>query len=222
MTARWNDRRLVKRVKPGDGRQLAPFRWWQMTRRSVLSIALPTDPATPRGETSVYTVEVKHGGDPETWEVLAGLYRDGRHVAESKVPALFPVPGGHIDVRTSEAGMRRAHFVADDGTEHRLEPDPKSAEGRRMRFAREHPAASGLMGAVSILLLLIGIGLNLLQLAEPLSEIPPIADTIGTFVSPVHLPLWLNVALGFGAAVGATERALRMRYHWLLDSGAGI
>jgi hypothetical protein len=35
MTTGWNDRRLVKRVKPGDGRQLEPFRWWQMTRRSV-------------------------------------------------------------------------------------------------------------------------------------------------------------------------------------------
>lgn len=220
--ARWNDRRLVKRVKPGDGRPLEPFRWWQMTRRSVLSIALPTDPATPGGEASVYTIEVKHGGDPETWEVLASLYRDGRHVAESKVPALFPVPGGSIDVRTSEVGMRRAHFIADDGTEHRLEPDPRSAEGRRMRFAREHPAGSWLMGAVSVVLLLIGIGLNLLQFAEPLSEIPPIADTIGTFESPVHLPLWLNVALGFGAAVGATERAMRMRFNWLLDSGAGI
>lgn len=91
-----------------------------------------------------------------------------------------------------------------------------------MRFAREHPAASGLIGAVSIVLLLVGIGLNLLQIAEPLSEIPPIADTIGTFESPVHLPLWLNIALGFGAAVGATERAMRMQYHWLLDSGAGI
>lgn len=96
MTAGWNDRRLVKRVKPGDGRQLEPFRWWQMTRRSVLSIALPTDPATPGGEASVYTIEVEHGGDPA------------------------------------------------------------------------------------------------------------------------------DVALGFGAAVGATERAMRMRYHWLLDGGAGI
>jgi hypothetical protein len=85
-----------------------------MTRRSVLSITLPTDPATPGGEASVYTIEVKHGGDPETWEVLASLE------------------------------------------------------------------------------------------------------------SPAHLPLWLNVALGFGAAAGATERAMRMRYHWLLDSGAGI
>lgn len=188
MTPGWNDRRLVERVEPGDGRQLAPFRWWQMTRRSVLSIALPTDPATPGGEPSVYTIEVKHGGDPETWEVVAGLYRDGRHVAESKVPALFPVPGGHIDVCTSEVGMRRAHFVADDGTEHRLEPDPRSAEGLRMRFAREHPAASGLIGVVSIVLLLVGLSLNLLQTAEPISEIPPIADTIGTFESPVCQP----------------------------------
>lgn len=90
-----------------------------------------------------------------------------------------------------------------------------------MRFAREHPGGSRLIGAVSILVLLIGVGVNLLQVAEPISQIPPIADTIGTFESPVNLPLWLNISLGLAAAVGATERALRMRYHWLLDSGAG-
>lgn len=212
----WNDRRLSRRVKPGDGRPLRPFRWWHLLTRSVLSISLPAG-----GRVVVHSVEVMHGGDLNTGEVVARLYRDGRLYAESRVPARFPVEGGVIEVRTSEAGMRRCAFVADDGSEHQLVPDPASAEGRRMRFAREHPGASRLIGAVSILVLLVGVGVNLLQVAEPISQIPPIADTIGTFVSPVNLPLWLNISLGVAAAVGATERALRMRYHWLLDSGAG-
>jgi hypothetical protein len=90
-----------------------------------------------------------------------------------------------------------------------------------MRFARDHPVASGLIGAVSVLMLLIGVGSTLLQIAEPISRIPPIAAAFGTFESPLQLPLWLTLALGLGAAAGAVERAMRMRYHWLLDSGAG-
>lgn len=90
-----------------------------------------------------------------------------------------------------------------------------------MNFARQHPGASALIGVVSVVFLVIGVGLNLLQAAQPISEIPAIADSLGTFESPVRLPIWLNVTLGFGAAIGATERAMRMRYHWLLDGGAG-
>ncbi|WP_246012488.1 hypothetical protein [Myceligenerans xiligouense] len=168
----------------------------------------------------VHTVEVKHAGDSRDGVVRARLYLDGHLRLESKLPARFPVEGGHIEVRVSQAGMRRCHYIADDGTERRLVPDPRSAEGRRMRFAREHPTASALVGLVAVVMLIIGIGLNLLQVAEPISEIPPIAETVGTFRSPLHLPVWLNVALGFGAVAAATERALRMRYHRLLDSGA--
>jgi len=207
---------IWRRAKAGDGRPLKPFRWWHLLRRSVLSIELPVE-----GGAVVYTVEVKHGGDAETGEVMAQLYLDGRHTAESRVPARFRVPGGHIEVRTSEAGLRRCAFVAHDGSERALVPDPRSAEGRRMRFAREHPVASGAVGAVSVLMLLIGVGLNLLQIAEPVSRIPPIAETVGAFESPVRLPLELNIGLGLGAAAGAVERALRLRYHWLLDSGLG-
>ncbi|MFD5694127.1 hypothetical protein [Streptomyces rubiginosohelvolus] len=213
----WNDRRLERRVKPGDGKPLKPFRWWQMTRRSLLSIVLPVG----GGLSATYTVEVKHGGDAETGVVRARLYRDGICEAESKLPARFPAPGGTIEVRRSEVGMRRCHFVADDGREARLVPDPRSAEGRRMNFAREHPGASALIGAVSVVLLLIGVGLNLLQAAQPISEIPAIAESLGTFESPLRLPVWANVTLGVGAALAATERAMRMRYHWLLDGGAG-
>ena len=90
-----------------------------------------------------------------------------------------------------------------------------------MRFAREHPVASGLIGAISVLMLLAGVGLNMLQVAEPVSAIPLIAGVFGSFESTLHLPVWLNLAFGFGAVVGAMERAMQVRYHWLLDSGAG-
>lgn len=216
MSPSWNERRLTKRVKPGDGRPLKPFRWWQMTRRSVMSIALPVG-----GRQVLHTIEVKHGGDARTGVVTAGLYLDGQLRAQSKVPARFPVAHGHIEVRTSQVGLRRCHFVAHDGTERRLDPDPTSAEGRRMRFAHAHPLASGFIGAVSVLMLLIGVGLNMLQAAAPISEIPFIAEKFGTFESPLPLPVWLNLALGFGAVVGAMERAMGMRHHWLLDGGAG-
>ncbi|MBD3546935.1 hypothetical protein H4F93_15955 [Streptomyces sp. JV180] len=217
MGSSWNERWLERCVRPGDGKPLKPFRWWQLTRRSLLSLALPVG----GGLSATYTVEVKHGGDAETGVVRARLYRDGVCEAESKIPARFPVPGGRIEVRRSEVGLRRCHFVADDGSERRLVPDPRSAEGRRMNFAREHPGASALIGAVSVVLLLVGVGLNLLQAAQPISEIPAVAQALGSFESPLRLPVWLNVALGLGAALGAVERAMRMRYHWLLDGGAG-
>jgi hypothetical protein len=216
VSASWNDRRLTRRAKPGDGRPLKPFRWWQMVRRSVLSITLPV-----HGEPVEHTVEVQHGGDATSGVVRARLYLDGRLRLESTLPARFPVAGGHIEVRRSGAGLRRCRFVGDDGTVRGLVPDPRSAEGRRLRFARDHPVASGIVGAASVLMLLAGVGLNLLQIAGPLSRIPPIAAAFGTFESPLHLPPWLTLALGLGAAAGAVERAMRLRHHWLLDSGAG-
>ncbi len=178
--------------------------------------------ALPDGSRQVmHTIEVKHGGDAQTGVVRTGLYLDGRLRAQSKVPARFPVAHGHIEVRTSRFGLRRCHFVAHDGTERPLDPDPRSGEGRRMRFAREHPSASQVISVISVLLLLAGVGLNMLQIAEPVSEIPFLAGRFGSFESPLHLPLWLTLLLGFGAVVGAIERAMQMRCHWLLDSGAG-
>jgi hypothetical protein len=215
VSSTWNDRRLTRRARPANGRPLTPFRWWQLLRRSVLSISLDR-----AGEPVVHTVEVRHGGD-SNGVVRAGLYLDGILHLESRLPARFPVEGGHIEVRKSQGGMRRCHFVAHDGTTRPLVPDPRSAEGRRMRFARHHPRASAIIGATSIAMLLIGIVLGALQAAGPVSEIPPIAATLGTLQSPVRLPVWLNLCLGLGASAAAIERALRLQYHWLLDSGAG-
>ena len=90
-----------------------------------------------------------------------------------------------------------------------------------MLFARDHPRASALVGVTSIVLLLVGVGLGLLQVVGPLSQIPAIADAVGVVEAPVRLPVWVNVALGLGASAAAIERALRLQYHWLLDSGAG-
>lgn len=214
MSPGWNDRRLTKRARPADGRPLTPFRWWQLLRRSLLSITLEHE-----GRPVVHTVEVKHGGD-SNGVVRASLFLDGVRHLESRLPARFPVEGGHIEVRKGPAGLRRCHLVGEDGQVRQLEPDPASAEGRRARFARQHPGASALVGAASVALLLVGVALGALQAAEPISQVPAIATTLGTFSSPVELPTWLNLTLGLGAAVASVERALGMRYHWLLDGGA--
>jgi hypothetical protein len=210
-------RRAAKRLKPGDGRPLQPFRWWQLlTERSLLTLRL-----VDRDRRDVnYAVDVRHYGKQGGVEGKAHLFIDGRHQAESTLPARFPVEGGVIEVAQSAYGLRRAHYVTTDGAEQQLTPDPRSAAGRRLRLDRRHPVASRIVGGVSMVLLIAGVGLNLLQVLEPISAIPPLAQRFGRFESPIHLPLWLNLALGVGAGLAATERALRMRYTPLLD-GAG-
>lgn len=133
------------------------------------------------------------------------------------MPAAIPVDSGVIQVARSAVGLKRAHFVTSTGQEYLLTPDPRSAIGRRLRLDREHRSLSRWIGAVSVLVLVAGAGINLVQLLEPILQAPPIAERFGRFESPMDLPTWLNVTLGFGAALGAVERSLRLRYHWLLD-----
>ncbi|GAA2096383.1 hypothetical protein GCM10009801_65900 [Streptomyces albiaxialis] len=209
-------RRAVRRVRPGDGRPLRRFRWWQLPGRALFHLP----PARHDGHGAAYAVDVRHWQNQASGKVEAHLYRDGRLHAESRLPAAFPVPGGTIEVAMSGFGIKRCHFVSEGGTERQLVPDPASAEGRRARLDRNHPALSRGIAAFSVLMLLIGAGLLVLQIAEPVSEIPPVASRVGTFGSPLHLPLWLNTALGAAAAASSVERALRLRYHWLLDGAA--
>ncbi|MFC4150018.1 hypothetical protein ACFO0M_27510 [Micromonospora mangrovi] len=211
----WRQRRAAKRIKSGDGRALAPFRWWQLPFRALFHLPLPHGD----GRQTVYAVDIPRRTDPDGGKARAHLYVDGEHHAESKLPAAFPVAGGTIDVAVSAFGLKRCHYVTAAGVERRLIPDPKSAEGRRARVTREHPTLSRSISFLSVLMLLVGVGLNLLQLAEPISKIPPIADSIGVFESPVRLPIWLNFALAVGAMVGSTERALRLRYSALDHAG---
>ncbi|MFW6597044.1 hypothetical protein ACQBAU_06060 [Propionibacteriaceae bacterium Y2011] len=204
--------RAGKRVAPGDGRPLKPFRWWQQFGRALLHLP----PAAPG--TSTYSVDVRHWGNQGSGDVKAHLYRDGRLAAESKLPARFRVESGVIEVTMSQFGLKRCHHVGDDGSTVQLTPDPRSAEGRRARLQRNHPALSRGIGITSVLMLVIGIALLALQLAETVTQVPPVAAQVGRFTSPVQLPAWLNVTLAVGAALASTERALRLRFNWALDT----
>ncbi|MFF5897054.1 hypothetical protein ACFY8O_14120 [Streptomyces argenteolus] len=203
-----------RRLKPGDGRELQRFRWWQLPVRSLFWLRLAGD----GGQERLYAVDVRHWARLDNSRIRAHLFLDGRHVAESKLPALLPVDGGVIEVAMSIYGIKRCHYRPLDGQPSQLTPDPASAEGRRARFGTRHPGLSRAITIGSVLLLVIGVGLNLLQLAEPVSHIPPVTQRVGTFVSPIHLPIWLNLALGGGAVLASMERALRLRYSSLLDA----
>ncbi|MCX5602286.1 hypothetical protein OOK29_29415 [Streptomyces phaeochromogenes] len=217
MLKEWRRHRAVQRVKPGDGRPLKRFRWWQMLTRALFHLRLMNDDGRP----TVYAVDVKHQNASEGY-VTAHLYLDGRHHAESKVPAVFPVQGGTVEVRTSGFGLKRCHYVTAEGAEHQLTPDPASAEGRRARFDRSHPALSRSIGLLSAIVLVIGLVLLLLQLAEQVTRAPEgVAQYVGTFTSPIDLSAWGNTVLAIATVAASTERALRLRYSRLLDGAVG-
>ncbi|MER5219254.1 hypothetical protein [Streptomyces flaveus] len=217
MLKEWRHRRAVQRVKPGDGRELKRFRWWQSLTRALFHLRLTHDD----GRQTVYTVDVKHQNQSEGY-VKAHLYLDGRHHAESKVPAVFPVQGGTVEVRTSGFGLKRCHYVTAEGAEFQLVPDPASAEGRRARFDRAHPALSRWIGFLSVIVLVIGLVLLILQLAEQVTRAPEgLAQYVGHFTSPIDLPAWGNTVVGLVTAVASTERALRLRFSRLLDGAVG-
>lgn len=207
-------RKGAKRTRPGDGRPLEPFRWWHLlSGRKLFSLKL----LRADGGRAGYAIDVRVRGKQAGDFGMVHLYLDGRHHAESPLPAAVPVGGGVIEVSLGLAGLQRAHYLPDGGEARQLTPHPRTAIGRRLRFDRDHPALSRWVGAISIVLLIVGVGVNGLQLLEPLSQIPPVAEHLGHFASPLRLPLWLNIALGLGAGFAATERALRLKFHWWLD-----
>jgi catechol 2,3-dioxygenase-like lactoylglutathione lyase family enzyme len=217
MFKEWRHRRAVQRVKPGDGRPLKRFRWWQMLTRALFHLRLMNDD----GRQTLYAVDVKHQNASDGY-VKAHLYLDGRHHAESRVPAVFPVQGGTVEVRASAFGLKRCHYVTAEGAEFQLVPDPGSAEGRRARLDRSHPALSLCMGFLSVIVLVIGLALLILQLAEQITRDPEgVAQYVGTFISPIDLSAGVNAVVGLVTVAASTERALRLRYNWLLDGGAG-
>jgi catechol 2,3-dioxygenase-like lactoylglutathione lyase family enzyme len=200
-----------RRVRVGSGEPLRRYRWWQMFGRSLRSITLRSD----AGTMSTYTIDVRHAGDMTDGEIRARLYVDGALQSYAKMPTRFAVPGGHIEVAITGFGLKRCHYVRADGTEQQLSPDPRSAEGRRARLHERHPGVSRVIGLVSIAFVVVGLGVEVPQIIEALSRIPLIADSIGTFTSPLRLPLELNLLVGLAAVLGSTERALRMRSSWI-------
>jgi hypothetical protein len=217
MFKEWRRRRAAQRVKPGDGRALKRFRWWQLPFRALFYLRLTNDD----GRQTFYAVDVRHWQNQSSGEVKAHLYLDGRQHAQSTLPAAFPVPGGTVEVKMSAFGLKRCHYVTAEGAEHQLVPDRDSAEGRRAHFDRAHPALSRWIGFLSQVVLVTALVLLISQLIGPVTQVEPIAQRIGTFTSPITLPAWLNITLGAGTLAASTERALRLRYRWLLDGGAG-
>lgn len=205
---------MVRRAKPGDDHPLQRYRWWQLFSRSLFHLRLEGVTGAPE----VWSVDVRHGGD-SNGEVWALLCLDGRNQSRSRLPAAFRIPGGTIEVAKSSYGLKRCHYVADDGTPRMLVPDRASAEGRRSRLDQTSPTLSRAIGVVSVVVLLIALVLGVPQIVEDITRIPPVADAVGTFVSPFRLPAWANISLVVAGLVASTERALRMRYNWILDGG---
>lgn len=207
-------RKGAKRTRAGDGRPIEPFRRWHLlSGRKLFSLSV----IRADGSRVNYDVDVRLSGKQAGDFGMMHLYLDGRHHAESILPAAMPVEGGVIEIIQGSAGLQRARYLPDGGKARNLTPHPDTAIGRRLRFDREHPVVSRWVGAISVVLLVIGVGVSGLELLEPLSQIPPVAERFGHFESPLNLPLWLNVALGVGAGLAATERALRLKFNWLLD-----
>ncbi|TWG08352.1 hypothetical protein [Saccharopolyspora dendranthemae] len=210
----------LAKVRSGDGSALRDYRFWQVFSRSLFFLDL----ASPEGNRS-YAVDVRHLTDAKTRKQHdnaegrppAALYRDGVQVARSNLPTAFPVPGGVIEVAISAFGLKRMHFVPDLGGERVLRPHPRSQEGLRARFGDRFPRTSAVIGTVALVILLAALVVNVLHVAEVVTHSPAIAERVGTFVSPIHLPTWANVTLIVAALLSGVDRALRLQHNRFID-----
>lgn len=210
MFKKYRRRLQLAKVKPGDGSALQEYRIWQLFSRSLFVLQLPHH----SGSSHVYEVDVRHMADSTIRKSPAALYRDGVQISRANLPVTFPVPGGVIEVATSEYGLKRMHYVGDDGSEHTLRPHPRSQEGLRARFGGRFPRTSAFIGAAAFAVLLVGLAVSLSLAVEGLTRIPVIAEHVGTFTSPIRLPEWARIALPIAGAVAGIERALALRNRW--------
>lgn len=193
----------------GEGKRLRPVRRREVLHRFLYTIELPG----PRGELLDHTVEIDAGRA----DSRAGLYVDGWERATTDLPGSFPVPGGRIEVSVGLHGVRRMHLV-DDGRERRLDPVPGTLEHLRGRMHRRHPRLSRAIGRLAIAILVVDLVLAVPQALEFLTtRVDRLAELVGTFSSPIELPLWLNAALAVAGALAAVERVLTLRRNRLLD-----
>lgn len=207
--------KAARRVKAGNGRPLKEFHWWQSFSRALFYLPLTSG----TGRQVVFAVDVSYWQKffSDDGKGKVHLYRDGKHYAESKLPAAFAVAGGTVEVASTLFGLKRCHFVTDKGAVHQLTPDESSAEGWRARLDREHPALSRWIGFISLIMLIVPMVLAIPQIIDAVTQVPLIAQRFGTFNSPIALPMWFNIALGLCAAAGSVERATRLKWNAFLD-----
>jgi hypothetical protein len=201
----------LSKVKTGDGSKRQKFRSWQLFSRSLFGVELQD-----RTGNHLYEVDVRHMADSTTRRSPASLYRDGIQIHRANLPVAFPVPGGVIEVATSQYGVKRMHHVRDDGTEQMLRPHPRSQEGRRARFGQRFPRTSSVIGVAAVAVLLAVMAVGVLTGLEALTRSAVIAQHTGTFISPIHLTGWMRFALPAAGVIAGLERAMTLRYNALL------
>lgn len=217
-------RRRLRRARPGDGSALRAYQPWQLFTRTLFTLELEDE---ERGA-SVYAVDVHFMADElddltEDSSERSGappvaLYRDGVQLQIADPPVAFAVPGGAIEVATSMYGLSRMRYMPEDAPARTLMPHRWSSEGWRARFGRRFPRTSAAVGVLAILVLLVGLVLGIPQIAEFITQIDVVAEHVGTFTSPISLPVWANTTMLFAGILAATERALTLRHHWLIDA----
>ena len=116
----WRARLAERRVKPGDGRPLPPFRWWQVVTRTLFVIEATDTGARPATAPVSYAVDIRQWGDRDDGDVRARLYRDGALDAVSR-------QNGHaLDHRHNHGSERMAvHIFWQDAMLY-VESDPVS------------------------------------------------------------------------------------------------
>lgn len=206
MWKKYRRRRQLSKARPGDGSPLPRYRAWQLFSRSLFALELADH---------TFEVDVRHMRDSSSAKRPAALYRDGTQVLCGNLPVAFPVPGGVIEVAITQYGVKRMHHVADDGRERVLRPHPRSPEGLRARFDRRFPRTGAAVGAVGLVVLLVGLAVTLSVAAEQITRIEVVAQQVGTFTSPVRLPGWATFAVTAAGALAAVDRALRLRSTWM-------
>ena len=55
---------------------------------------------------------------------------------------------------------------------------------------------------------------------EMVTRLDIVSDRFATLTSPIDLPGWASTTLLVAGILAATERALTLRNHWLVDLGA--
>ncbi|WP_374928128.1 hypothetical protein [Kytococcus sedentarius] len=215
-------------VKPGDGSELAPVTGLQSLWRGQYL-------TTVQGHEYALDVDFFDAGEK------LHLYRDGRQVAMGRTKVAFvldDLPGDEaaggvtpaviddrparertprIEAAMSLYGMKRAHLVTDAG-EQLMTPAPGTGEAWRSQFAERHPTASRVVGALSLAVLLVALGLELPQLLQAFTRADWWQSLTGwTFRSPIELPTQVNIGLTVAGVLAGLERALRMQHNALLD-----
>lgn len=202
----FNKNRRKKKVKDANGEPLKAIRFWQYFQRTVFHKKIEQD---------VYSVDVDLYGK-EWLGPESALYKNGRRIKESPVPSVYEIPGGFIDVQTTTYGVKRIHYVT-ESDESQMVPDKHSLEGMRARFDSKFPTASRWIGYIAAAILIIGLIVGVPAVIELITRVNIVADNLGAFTSPFQFSYGLNVTLVILGLVAATERALSLKNHWLID-----